>query len=319
MKSLRPILCALIAAAVMIPLSLCVFADGADTADTAKAIAPADSEAVLTVGASAPADTASEPADTADLAAEDAASADPELVADYNRMAFGIVGSSLIDRYNAGESVLALLIACAAACIVVPYLIGSVNFGIIVSKLFHREDIRTYGSGNAGATNMLRTYGKRDAALTFLGDVAKSVAAVALGRVLLGLTGGYVALFCCIVGHAFPVFYKFKGGKGVAASAGGVAALFAFTPRWWIILVELAVFIIIVAITKFISLGSVTAMFLFPILMSRLDLGWRLNILFAFMIAALVIFLHRENIKRIYRGEESKLSFKKTDKHKKDE
>ena len=247
------------------------------------------------------------------------ASVDPAEYDNWLRMAFGRVGSSLIGKSAAGESVLWAIVACAAACVIVPYLLGSINFGIIVSKLFHKEDIRSYGSGNAGATNMLRTYGKKEAIITLVGDILKAVAAVALGRELLGLTGGYVALFCCIVGHAFPIFYKFKGGKGVAACAGGVAALFAFTPRWWIIFVELAIFAAIVAITRFISLGSVTAMFIFPILMSRLELGWSLNILFAFMIAALVIYLHRGNIKRIYQGKENKLSFSHTDKREKSE
>ena len=322
MRSLRLVICALAAAALLIPLSLCVFADGTDTADTA-----AQTAETLAETAAAPAQTAavtgeSVAVDMDALTAEDAASADPEMLADYNRMAFGIVGSSLVDRYVAGETggtITVTLVACAVACIIIPYLLGSINFGIIVSKVFHKEDIRTYGSGNAGATNMLRTYGKRDAALTFIGDMAKSVASVALGRVLLGLTGGYIALFCCIVGHAFPVFYKFKGGKGVAVSAGGVAALFAFTPRWWIILLELGIFVIVVAITRFISLGSVTAMFVFPLLMSRLELGWSLNILFSFMIAALVIYLHRGNLKRIYQGKESKFTLKHTDKHEKEE
>lgn len=241
---------------------------------------------------------------------------------DHDRIAYGRIVVSYIEKKRAEEDTsnyAAILVACAAACIIIPYLLGSINSGIIVSKLFHKEDIRSYGSGNAGATNMLRTYGKRDAAITFLGDVAKSVAAVALGRVLLGLTGGYIALFCCIIGHAFPVFYKFKGGKGVAVSAGGVAALFAFTPDWWIILAELAIFIVVVAITRFISLGSVIAMFVFPLLMSRFELGWSLNILFSFMIAALVIYLHRGNIKRIYKGTESKFTLKHTDKHEKEE
>ena len=242
-----------------------------------------------------------------------------EIKNDWMTIAFGNVGSPLIDRYAAGESVLWAIVACVAACIFIPYFLGSINFGIIVSKLFHKEDIRSYGSGNAGATNMLRTYGKKEAIITLVGDILKAVAAVALGRVLLGLTGGYIALFCCIVGHAFPVFYKFKGGKGVASCAGGVAALYALTPYWWIIFVELAIFIVVVAITKFISLGSVTAMFIFPILMSRLRIGWSLNVLFALMIAALVIFLHRENIKRIYQGKENKLSFSHTDKHEKSE
>lgn len=247
---------------------------------------------------------------------------DPLLAEKYARMSFGRVGEVLLPRIlggDAGVSSYLILVLCAIICVIVPYLLGSINFGIIVSRVFHREDIRTYGSGNAGTTNMLRTYGKRDAAITFIGDVLKCVLSVALGRVIFGLTGGYVALFCCILGHAFPVFYKFKGGKGVAAAAGGVAALYAFTPRWYIILIELVVFVIVVALTRFISLGSVTAMFIYPLLVSRLELGWQINILLAFMIAAFVVYLHRENIKRIYKGKESKLSFSHTDKHEKSE
>lgn len=247
---------------------------------------------------------------------------DPALAQSYARMSFGRVGEWLLGRFageSAGVTDYVLLIACALACVIVPYLLGSINFGIIVSKVLYREDIRTYGSGNAGATNMLRTYGKASAAITFIGDVLKCVLSVALGRVIFGLTGGYVALFCCIVGHAFPVFYKFRGGKGVAAAAGGVAAMYAFTPRWYVILIELAVFVIVVAFTRYISLGSVTAMFVYPLLMSRLELGWRINILLAFMIAAFIVWLHRGNIRRIYQGKESKLSFSHTDKHKKEE
>ena len=297
MRSLRIMLTVLAVLAISISLATSVFADDTETQSAERT---ADTQNTVAV-------------DTSKLTEEDASSVDPKLVEKYNKMAFGLVGNALLTRYAAGEtdaSFWLIVIACFAGCVLAPYFLGSINFGIIVSKMFHKEDIRTYGSGNAGATNMLRTYGKRDAALTFGGDVLKCVAAVALGRVLLGLTGGYIALFCCIVGHAFPVFYKFKGGKGVACAAGGVAALFFMAPRWWIILVELAVFVAVVAVTRYISLGSVTAMFLFPILMSRLELGWSLNIFLAFMVSALVIFLHRENIKRIYNGNESKFSLK---------
>lgn len=304
MRSLRLVICALAFLALLIPLAFGVFADGTGTEK-----ADADTDV-------------SEPVATDALTADDAASVDPDEYDKWLGIAFGYVGRSLSYRFSEGDtdgSFRLILIACVAACVFVPYFLGSINFSIIVSKIFHREDIRSYGSGNAGATNMLRTYGKRDAALAFCGDVLKCVASVSLGRVLLGLTGGYIALFCCIVGHAFPVYYKFKGGKGVAAAAGGVAALYAFTPRWWIILVELGVFVVIVAITRFISLGSVTAMFIFPILVSRFYIGWSLNILIAFMCSALVVFLHRENIKRIYKGTESKFTLKKTDKHEKEE
>lgn len=326
MRSLRILVCTLILAALTVPLSLCVFADGTDTVSTA-----ADTDTVTDTAADASAaDTASARTDGATLspaeseavkAIEDAA-ADPQVQKDYAKTVVGLVGSTLVDRYAAGDvsgSFWLIVVACFAGCIFVSYFLGSVNFGIIVSKAFHKEDIRSYGSGNAGSTNMLRTYGKRDAAITFAGDVLKCVAAVALGRVLLGLTGGYIALFCCIVGHAFPVFYKFKGGKGVAAAAGGVAALYAGTNLWWIILAELAVFILVVAVTRFISLGSVIAMFMFPLLVARLHIGFSINVLLAFMVSALIIYLHRGNIKRIMNGTESKLSFKHTDKHEKEE
>lgn len=162
-------------------------------------------------------------------------------------------------------------------------------------------------------TNMLRTYGKRDAAITLAGDAVKAVVAVVLGRLLFGLTGGYIAGFFCIVGHAFPCYYRFKGGKGVVVTAATVAVI-----DWRIFLILLAVFIIVVALSRFISLGSVTGMLLFPLLVQAMNRGLSINLLLSVAIAALVIFLHRENIKRIYHGKESKLSFSKTDKHKKD-
>lgn len=234
----------------------------------------------------------------------------------------GKLGSYLAGRFSdglTGPDFIVFIILGVIGCILVPYLLGSVNSGIIFSRLFHKEDIRAYGSGNAGTTNMLRTYGKRDAAITLAGDIAKGALSVLAGRLIFGLSGGFVALFCVIVGHAFPVFYKFKGGKGVACAAGGVAVLYAGTPRWYIILIELAIFAAVVAISKFISLGSVTAMFIFPLLVARLNIGLIIDPFLSIMVAALVIWLHRSNIKRIYRGTESKLSFSKTDKHEKTE
>lgn len=207
-----------------------------------------------------------------------------------------------------------LVVLCVLAITLVPYILGSINFGIIVSRIRHGEDIRSFGSGNAGTTNILRTYGKADAAVTFVGDLLKSVIAVMIGRFIFGFTGGYIAAFWCIVGHAFPCFYRFKGGKGVAVCAAAIAVI---DIRIFFIL--LAIFVIIVALTKYISLGSVSAMFFLPILEDRMNLGLSINPLLAIMIAALVIFLHRSNIVRIYKGTESKVSFSKTDKHKKDE
>ncbi len=240
----------------------------------------------------------------------------PEFFEKMSNTVIGRAGSYLAQRLSdTGADALFVTVAVlsALACILIPYFLGSINFGIIISKLFHNEDIREYGSGNAGMTNMLRTYGKRDAAITLAGDAVKAVVAVVLGRLLFGLTGGYIAGFFCIVGHAFPCYYRFKGGKGVVVTAATVAVI-----DWRIFLILLAVFIIVVALSRFISLGSVTGMLLFPLLVQAMNRGLSINLLLSVAIAALVIFLHRENIKRIYHGKESKLSFSKTDKHKKD-
>ena len=124
----------------------------------------------------------------------------------------------------------ALLLAAAAAA---AYLLGSIDFGVVVSRLVYQEDVRSKGSGNAGATNMLRTYGKAAAALTLAGDLGKGVLAVALGRLLFGLCtvspewavyGGYVAAIFAVCGHLWPVWFGFKGGKGVAVAAGAILA-----------------------------------------------------------------------------------------------
>jgi len=202
----------------------------------------------------------------------------------------------------------------------VSYFFGCLNFGIILSKLMYHEDIRTKGSGNAGATNMLRTYGKKMAIATFLGDFLKAAVSVNLGIALMGGLGGFVAAFFCMVGHAFPCFYGFKGGKGVAVAAASVLFL-----DWRVFLILFAVFVGIVAITKYISLGSVTCLFFFPILFENMnkyvvlnDAGQKmamyhmppLTVLVAAMMAFLVIYLHRSNIKRIWNKTESKVSFK---------
>ena len=203
-------------------------------------------------------------------------------------------------------------------CIVLPYLLGSLNFAIIISKLFFRDDIRKYGSGNAGTTNMLRTYGKLPAAATLILDMSKGAVSVLLGLLILGtgvytetgytsvFSGTYIAGLFAILGHMFPCFYRFKGGKGVATTA---VVVLCTNPFLFAIL--LLAFIIIVAGSKMISLGSVMCMLLYPVLMARLAANQPQGILISFLIAALVIFMHRSNIKRIWEGKESKLSFKK--------
>jgi acyl-phosphate glycerol 3-phosphate acyltransferase len=225
----------------------------------------------------------------------------------------GLLGRYLETAGVAPPVFVLLMLTGVLVCVAAPYLLGSLNFGIIISKKLYSDDVRKHGSGNAGMTNMLRTYGKKAAVLTFLGDAIKAVAAAVIGRLVLGEMGAYIAGLMCIVGHAFPLYYKFKGGKGVVTTAVMVLML---NPMIFAIL--LVVFVVLVASTKYISLGSVMCMMLYPVLLNRIA-GPGFSNIIAIMIAAFVIFLHRENIKRLSSGTESKISFKKNgDKDKKD-
>lgn len=192
-----------------------------------------------------------------------------------------------------------------AACIIIPYLIGSINPAIIFSKLMFHDDIRTHGSGNAGATNTLRTYGKKVSAAVFACDMLKALIAVAFGWLMMGRTfGGAAAGFFVVLGHMFPLYYKFKGGKGVACAA--VVALIMSPISF---LLCLLVFIIIVVGTKYVSLASVIGIGLYPLFVSAFPNQNRGAVgLFAVLMAIFVIFMHRGNLKRIAAGEESKLS-----------
>lgn len=196
---------------------------------------------------------------------------------------------------------IALLVVTA----VFSYLLGSINFAVLISKKKFNEDIRNYGSGNGGMTNMMRTYGRGAAAMTFVGDMAKAFVAVWLGITLYGIIGGYVGGLFCIIGHCFPVFFHFHGGKGVATAAMTILCL---SPT--VCLVLFIIFVIIVAGYKYISLGSVMCMLLYPVILSMMKgTGfWNIG---AVLISLIIIFMHRENIKRLFRGEENKFEFRK--------
>lgn len=194
------------------------------------------------------------------------------------------------------------------------YLLGSLNFAVMLSRRLHGADVRTMGSGNAGMTNMLRNFGKKSAAFTMAGDTAKGACAVLLGRGLVFLMapgsdvlyGACLAGIATILGHSFPLFFGFKGGKGIATLLGVIAALQPVIAG-----VLLTVFLVVVAVSKTVSLGSVIGVSFYP----PLTLLWGLFIshravifttVCSFIITALVIWMHRENIKRIMAGAEYK-------------
>ena len=218
------------------------------------------------------------------------------------------------------------LLVCVAFVIIIiisSYLLGSINSSIIISKLLYGDDIRRHGSGNAGMTNMNRTYGLRAAGLTLLGDVLKTAISIIIAGVLFGFSYnmgismqgyGYLAGFMTVIGHVFPVYYGFRGGKGVLATA--VTALI-LSPIVFLIL--LLLFIGIVALSKYVSLGSVSAAVLYPVLINAyikvvISAEAAPDILTAMttiMIAILIVICHRGNLKRISDGTEHKLSFGK--------
>lgn len=214
----------------------------------------------------------------------------------------------------------AMLIAGIVLCTLIGYLLGSLNFALILSGKMYKDDIRKHGSKNAGTTNMMRTYGNKAAGLTILGDMLKAVVAVLLGALILGLYyGGYAAALGCVVGHVFPVFFGFKGGKGVATAA---AAILVLNPLAF--LCVLGVFLLCVIFTRYISLGSVLGAAVFPLITfytcfgnKTIASGSGFAFLCAFIIAVIVIVKHHANLSRLAHGTESKFSFKKSKETKK--
>ncbi|MBQ7821153.1 MAG: glycerol-3-phosphate 1-O-acyltransferase PlsY [Clostridia bacterium] len=182
------------------------------------------------------------------------------------------------------------------------YFLGGINCAIIISRIFYKDDIRNYGSKNAGMTNMLRTYGKGAAAMTLVGDLMKTVLAILLSRLLFGEPGAYIAGLGSVIGHIYPCYFGFKGGKGVAAAA---AMILCTNPICFLIL--LAIFVILVVGYKYVSLGSVMAMMLYPIILNRLGEYDIVPIVCSFAVAILIIWKHKENIKRLLAGTENKI------------
>ena len=204
---------------------------------------------------------------------------------------------------------------------IIAYLIGSVNFSIIFSKKFAGFDVKEKGSGNAGTTNMLRSVGKKAAAITLICDILKGVVAIGIA-ILLGYIPDMnkelllqIAGVAVILGHTFPVFFGFKGGKGVATSLGVL-----LLSNWQIGLICLVFALVLMILTRMVSVGSCAAAILFPVLTlfinehyTVLTEGKSGNVYFIYsvILAIIVLFNHRENIKRLLNGTENKISFNK--------
>ena len=202
-----------------------------------------------------------------------------------------------------GDTAFVAAIVGVFLCIVIGYLLGSLNSAIIISHLFLRRDIRAHGSKNAGATNMLRTFGKRYAVMTLALDMIKAAVATTLGFYVCQYVGAPIAGFFCIFGHMFPVYYRFKGGKGVACTA-----IVALMIDPWTFLVMFFCFFVIVFMTRFVSLASVMCAFLYPLLIRAFVPLMGTAQLMAILTTVFVVFMHRENIKRLYNGKESKVN-----------
>lgn len=194
---------------------------------------------------------------------------------------------------------------------VVAYLLGGANGAIITSINFLKKDVRNYGSGNAGLTNFYRTFGAQSMVFVILLDAVKTILSVSFGRWIMGLLGYPVigilfAGLCTMLGHIYPPFYSFRGGKGILCSGVIVWML-----DWRVGLICCSVFLILVIFTKYVSLGSLLGALCFPA--AVWIFGYQgLDIILALICALLVIFAHRENIVRLIRGTESKLSIGST-------
>ena len=206
---------------------------------------------------------------------------------------------------------------------VIAYLIGSINFSVLISKKMAGFDVREKGSGNAGTTNMLRSVGKKAAAITLICDILKGVISIVIAIIVGNIAKNLdrelllqIAGIAVVLGHTFPIFFGFKGGKGVATSLGVL-----LISNWQIGLICLVFAVVLMALTRMVSLGSCAAAVLFPVLTLFINQHYtvltdgksgRVYFIYSVILAIIVLYNHRSNIKRILSGTENKLSFKNT-------
>jgi len=195
--------------------------------------------------------------------------------------------------------------------VVLGYLIGAIPVGVIIGRLRRGIDVREHGSGSMGMTNVMRTVGRAAGAFVFLADVAKGAIAVALAWAIIGpssdmffwgqVAGGVAA----VIGHSWPVYVGFRGGRGVSTGFGAILVL-----SWPVALIPLAVFILVVGLSRYVSLGSILGAFTMLLAMIPFivyDIEPLAYIVFVAVVALLVIFRHRGNIQRLLAGTESKI------------
>ncbi len=194
----------------------------------------------------------------------------------------------------------------------IPYLTGSISSAVIISKIFYGKDIRNSGSGNAGATNALRVFGKKAGAAVFLFDFFKGMLAVFFAKILVtSFSADYLCIpiagFFVQLGHIFPIFFGFKGGKGVATAAGSAMAIMPL-----VALILLVIFVIIAIITKTVSLASGICAAVYPLLAYFISDEYKtVHFIFAACCSVLIIIKHLSNFALLLDGKENKISFKK--------
>jgi glycerol-3-phosphate acyltransferase PlsY len=186
---------------------------------------------------------------------------------------------------------------------VLSYLIGSFSSAYVVGRVFKKIDIRNHGSGNAGATNALRIMGRKLGVMTFFMDFAKGIIAVLVGLELGGYNGGILAALFAVLGHNWPIFFKFKGGKGIATTIAAMAML-----QFPITLISVIVGVLTAAISRYVSLGSLVFLtVLFALTFTGLSNGGVITSIITFILMILGYYRHKGNIKRLIEGNENKI------------
>ncbi len=197
--------------------------------------------------------------------------------------------------------------------VLIGYLLGSISTGVVLSRLVSGKDIRAEGSGNIGTTNMLRVMGRKMALFTFIGDMLKGIIAVLIGKLLVGgELGGVLGVVGALFGHTYPVFFGFKGGKGIATGFGSL--LFVFPPQ---ALAAFTLFLILTYLTHYVSVGSIAAAIALPTFVLFTIPGQPLLWVITYICGLFVVWNHRGNIKRLLDHSERKLDFDTLKKKKK--